>query len=404
MSQVVEKRIQGSRRSAIVQEFFGNTFHFPLANILLELLAGDSFAYLIDPDLYVIFVAGLLQAYLLGSWHYRGQPRYLLGNLIAPAIYSCVGLYFDGTAFWSEPQHQAYWGLALTIGTLQQLRHYSRGSATKGLLLLEQLVRTSILLVMYAILESLTGHYDSLGDFLSEPTHAFVAIVIPLLGLSIGVAATNQYDFLQVLRTTALQLQRYSEWLLGRELLGRAINDPDALGLRRCERAVLFTDIRGFTAWSEARTPEQVAALVDHYYHACEAVWIETHPVKVKLTADELLLVYASAEEALAAAHALHRALSPWLAQEGLAIGSGLHYGSVMEGLFGSGALKIYDVMGDTVNTAKRICDQAGAGELLLSREVRERCGYEMAASVQREVRVKGKEEALLLYTLLPGA
>ena len=66
----------------------------------------------------------------------------------------------------------------------------------------------------------------------------------------------SEYGYLGLLRETSSQLQRYSEWLLGKDLLERVIADPEALSMMRRERAVLFMDIRSFTAWAERCTPE----------------------------------------------------------------------------------------------------------------------------------------------------
>lgn len=49
-----------------------------------------------------------------------------------------------------------------------------------------------------------------------------------------------------------------------------------------------------------------------------------------------------------------------------LSAGAGLWVGPVVEGFFGAQTAQIHDVIGDTVNTAKRLCDHAQqAGQLL---------------------------------------
>jgi len=91
------------------------------------------------------------------------------------------------------------------------------------------------------------------------------------------------------------------------------------------------------------------------------------------------------------------QALAPW----GLGAGIGLHSGPVVEGLLGSAGIKGYDVIGDTVNTAKRIEGAAGAGEVLVSEPVRAALGAALAVGARRELTVKGKEAPIAVCPLV---
>ena len=399
MSQGIEQRLRGTRRGHVVQELFANSAHFPLANIFLELLVEGPSRYLLELDLYIILAACLIQAWFLGSWSHAGRPRPLIGNLIGPAIYTLVEAPIS-EGFFTAPHHLAYWGFAITIGLLQQGRVSLPPTIHGPLLLAEHLVRTAILLVMYVILELLlTNEYDA-TTFFDDPSHIFVAVVVPALGVVIGFASLNAERYLTVLRATAGELNKYSEWLLGRDLLSRAVDRPEELSLQRRERSVLFMDIRGFTAWSERRGPEEVVEMVNAFYEGCERVWGPTQPVKVKHTADELMLVYADAAEALAAGRALLAETAPLLAEHQLAAGVGIHSGPLVEGLIGSGSLKNFDVLGDTANTAKRLCSAAKGGWILLSDPLLQSLDSKPATR-PCTLKAKGKEERLKIHLLV---
>jgi class 3 adenylate cyclase len=73
----------------------------------------------------------------------------------------------------------------------------------------------------------------------------------------------------------------------------------------------------------------------------------------------------------------------------------------VVEGLLGSAGIKGYDVIGDTVNTAKRIEGAAGGGEVLVSQAMRAALDAASAFGARRELVVKGKEAPLEVYPLL---
>jgi len=115
--------------------------------------------------------------------------------------------------------------------------------------ILEYWARTCILLVTYGVFELISEpKYSTLSKFFSSDSHVYVAIVIPLLGLVIGFTSVLANKYLSLLQETAVQLRKYSAWLLGKDLLSMAITDDATLSLKRKERCVVFMDIRGFTS------------------------------------------------------------------------------------------------------------------------------------------------------------
>ncbi len=398
-SGTLDTRLSGSPMGRWLLEFFTNSAYFPLVNILLEFLL-EGFSYLVTPDPYVILLSAGIQAYALQRWQVRRTPSPLLGNLIGPTLYSLTEVALVGLAFFASPHHLAYWGFALAVGTLRQTAQGRGLKVVQVLTLLEHLVRTCIFLAMYAIFEGVTDpRYATVEGFLSDPSHVFVAIVIPALGLLIGLANVTGLRYQAVLRETAEELRRYSEWFLGQDLLRRAVADANVLTLRRETRAVLFMDIRGFTAWSEAHSPEEVVAMLNTYFETAEDVWLDAGAIKAKLTGDEVMAVFPGAAQALRGAQGLRAAIGPVLRRYGLQAGAGVHVGPLVEGLVGSRHLKGYDVLGDTVNTAKRICDMAPGGAVLISEAV---LRGEPATPVgpAMTVDLKGKTEPLTVYPL----
>jgi class 3 adenylate cyclase len=395
----LEKRIEGSPATRFFQEFFGNSAQFPIANILLELLLEGPVRYLAAPDAYALTLAALVQTRFLSRWQNGENPRRFWGNLIGAALYTAIEIGIEGTDFFASPNHLAYWGFAAAIGLLQSIRpampHVLRGPVQ----VIEDVVRASILLVMYIIFESATGGLTQDG-FFADSSHRFVALATLLLGLSLGLADLTARRYLQLLRETAGQLRTYSEWLLGRELLEKSMHDPESLTLRRHQRTVLFMDIRGFTAWSETRGPEEVVEMLNRYYHAAETTLAGTPVVKSKFTADEMMVVFPGPAQAVPAARKLRREISQLLAGHGLGAGIALHSGPLVEGLLGSMGVKFYDVIGDTVNTAERIEGAAAAGEVLISADVAAVLATE-ELGLKRQIAVKGKEIPIEVYPLL---
>lgn len=397
----LDSRIAGSFRSRYEQELFRNSGQFPIANLLLELLL-EGPAVLLAPDIYTLIGATLLQAWVLTRWENTPEPRRFLGNLVGPAAYTAIEAFLEGTKFFAMPNHIAYWGFAAAVGALQAARSLAGPGALAGVLVvLENVVRAAILFAMYAIFESLSdGTQFSASVFFADRVHVFIALATLILGISVGLAALSEYGYLGLLRETSTQLQRYSEWLLGKDLLERVIADPKALSMSRRERAVLFMDIRGFTAWAERCAPETVVQALNAYYAAAEPVLRRHGAIKLKFSADEILGVFPDSRLAVACARELRECAREALLPAALMAGIGVHSGPVVEGLLGSAGMMGYDVIGDTVNTAKRIEGAAAGGEVLVSECVRLALGPATALGARREVVAKGKEVPIEVYPL----
>ena len=148
--------------------------------------------------------------------------------------------------------------------------------------------------------------------------------------------------------------------------------------------AVLFSDIRGFTALSRSMTPDDMAALLSEYFTEMVDCVFRHGGTLDKFMGDAVLAQWgapiANADDpdrAVRAAIDMMRALevlnTEWRAagRPELAIGIGLSYGEVFAGNIGSERRLEFTVIGDTVNLASRLCAAAEAGEILISEDIR---------------------------------
>jgi adenylate cyclase len=142
------------------------------------------------------------------------------------------------------------------------------------------------------------------------------------------------------------------------------------LGGERELVTVLFSDIRGFTGFSETRSPETVIDVLNRYLTLMTDVILKHGGTLVTFMGDGIMAVFGApiptddhADRALAAARemagpALDR-FNDWLRSEGhgdgFRIGIGLNSGAVMAGNVGSERRLEFTVIGDTTNTASRI-------------------------------------------------
>jgi len=141
--------------------------------------------------------------------------------------------------------------------------------------------------------------------------------------------------------------------------------------------------------------------MLNRYFEAAERIWANSSVIKTEYTGDEIMGVFPTAHDAVRIAQALRLELGRLLDEVGLAIGVGLHIGPVIGGLMGGAEVKAYRFVGDTVNTAKRICSEAQPGQVLLSEPAFVQVAQGVTAGPAFELSAKGKSEPLKVRPLL---
>ncbi|MBW2526373.1 MAG: adenylate/guanylate cyclase domain-containing protein [Deltaproteobacteria bacterium] len=146
------------------------------------------------------------------------------------------------------------------------------------------------------------------------------------------------------------------------ELLGRKnVVEVERGDSRAQQMSVLFSDIRGFTARSERRTPEQVFSFINRYLERMEPHITEHGGFINQYFGDGIMALFPSPDGALRAARAMQLCvdtLSEDLEQQGepgIRVGVGVHTGPLMLGTLGGSRRLDTNVIGDAVNLAARI-------------------------------------------------
>jgi adenylate cyclase len=181
------------------------------------------------------------------------------------------------------------------------------------------------------------------------------------------------------------------------------------------EIAILFADIRGFTALSEGRLPFDVVFILNRYFTAIGRA-VETAGGRIdKFLGDGVMALFGvegSARDGCRAALAAARAMSEHMDElnaslvgeidRPLRIGIGIHAGPIIIGDMGYGAASSLTAIGDAVNTASRLEEltKEFGCELVVSEAVAARAGLDLSAFPHHEIEVRGKREALAVRTL----
>jgi len=183
------------------------------------------------------------------------------------------------------------------------------------------------------------------------------------------------------------------------------------LGGQKRPVVIFFSDIRGFTAMSETMSPDDIATLLTEYFTEMVELVFEHGGTLDKFMGDAMLALWGApivheddADRAMQCAldqlTALEKLNRKWKAEgrPELGVGFGINFGEVFAGNIGSDRRLEYTVIGDAVNTASRLCANAGRNEILISepfyRELKHPPGVETLEPIQ----VKGKAKKVPVY------
>ena len=177
--------------------------------------------------------------------------------------------------------------------------------------------------------------------------------------------------------------------------------------------AVLFTDIRGFTALSETMRPDAMASLLTEYLTQMVECVFRHDGTLDKFIGDSVMAQWGApisgaddADKAMAAAlemmHALDELNARWRAEgrPQLQHGIGLNFGEAFAGNIGSERRLEFTVIGDTVNTAARLC-AAAEGEILLSDEFRRKLSAPPRLEACPPMVFKNKSQPVTVYRVV---
>jgi len=174
------------------------------------------------------------------------------------------------------------------------------------------------------------------------------------------------------------------------------------------DMTVLFADVVGFTDLSARLEPDEVVELLNEVFSSCDALADRFHLEKIKTVGDAYMVVgglqtiYGHRPEA----HATHAEDVAAMGLEMIAavrrigeargmpveIRVGMNVGAAVAGVIGLKKF-IYDVWGDTVNTASRMESTGVPGRIQVTRETRDRLADRFTFEPRGLVAVKGKGE-----------
>ncbi len=174
----------------------------------------------------------------------------------------------------------------------------------------------------------------------------------------------------------------------------------------------LFADIRGFTAFTEQRSAQEVVESLNRIFPELIRVLFAHRGTFDKFLGDALMAFWGAplseaddTFEAVKAAVEMRDTFYQLCSQENgrfanLGLGIGINSGDATVGNIGSEKVMDYTVIGDTVNVSKRLQEAAAGGEILISEATYQQVKSQIVAERRSAITLHGRQEPVLVYAV----
>lgn len=237
-----------------------------------------------------------------------------------------------------------------------------------------------------------------------------------LLGAQYGAAVSYQ-------RYIERQKRRQVQAMFGRYVSTRVVeqlvkNPEMANPSGRKERLTMFfSDVRGFTSMSEKMEPQEVQRLLSEYFTEMTRILFKHGGTLDKFMGDAVMAFFGNPEPqpdharravlmALEMQEAIAQLNRKWAAEgrQTIGVGMGIDTGDVTVGNLGSKDFLDYTVIGDHVNLACRLEQNAKAGEIIITQATYDEVKTAVEVEAMEPIKVKGKSEPIPIYRVLRRA
>jgi len=196
------------------------------------------------------------------------------------------------------------------------------------------------------------------------------------------------------------------------QVVDQILENPELLQLggNRRDITILFTDIRGYTAYSENLPPEKVVEMLNDYLSLAANTIMSYGGTLDKYMGDGLMAIFNAPDEqpdhlrsALESALTLQQGAKQLAAQrgDGLSFSIGIHFGEAVVGYIGTDCAMNYTAVGDVVNLAKRLQEAARPGQIIIEESIAAMLNGKLQTQSLGELKIKGRQRPAAVYELL---
>jgi adenylate cyclase len=206
------------------------------------------------------------------------------------------------------------------------------------------------------------------------------------------------------------RLKRYLSPQIAETILGE---DQDLFKTHRREITIVFTDLRGFTAFSDSAEPEEVMDLLRYYHTEMGKLIFKFEGTLERFMGDGIVIIFndpilcenheqKAAAMALEMRHRIQELRSTWRKRGyDLDLGVGFAAGYATLGTMGFEGRMDYGTVGNLPNLAARLCAEAKGGQILTDQKTMSRLDDAFAAEPLSELQLKGISRSVLAFNLV---
>lgn len=383
------------RRIVLFQQF-GGEFHYPFfARTLEEYVSGGAEDAAIKPT-------------TEGGLHvgpYRVPPtsgNSMMINFIGPG----------------EAVH------AQAVNTVLQKAHLKAPSRIVDLIVLAGMIAAAAVLFMRVkpgpgggVLAGIVVLFSTIAVLLFSRAGIIIETAAPLLGVLLVYVGMIIFHY-GVEEKRSTYVRNLFSRFVSPQVIEQILDTPGGvtLGGELREVTLFFSDIRGFTSLSEKLNPPEVVGVLNRYFEAMSEIIFRYEGTLNKFIGDAIMAFYGapiarhdSEMRAVSACLEMREKLAElnraWAGEgkPGLQIGMGVHKGEVLVGNIGSSRQMEYTIIGDAVNVCSRIesLTKEFRTDILISEDVYRDISDTVEAEVHPPVSVRGREEQIIVYSLI---
>ncbi len=243
------------------------------------------------------------------------------------------------------------------------------------------------------------------------------AVVSPSLGIVLGYFGSTAYHLLNERKQNVFIKGIFSQYV-NKNVVQELLTNPDKLKLggEKKKVTVLFSDMVGFTTFSESKTPEELVKFINGFLHEMTELIMQNTGTLDKYLGDSVMAfwgapleiknhAYLACKTAIEMQKKVEQISCEWVekGEKQLNIRIGLNSGEVIVGNVGGAKHKNYTVMGDNVNLASRLegANKEYNSEIMISEATYEEAKEYLLVRELDSIKVKGKSKPTKVYELI---